>query len=114
MPSGNARFSLWVGHPVNHRSDQDDTAPAATKKKNKAKNSKGQLCVLERKTGKRHLRGEWDTVVDGYQAVEHERCFFFVRGVSRPFKLGVVFNGFAVRTYELAESIGIGILVDGR
>lgn len=35
------------------------------------------------------LRGERDTVVDGYQAVEHER-------------------------YELAEGIGIGILVDGR
>ena len=70
--------------------------------------------TLESKTGKRHLRGEWDTVVDGYQAVEHERYFFFEQGVSHPFKLAVVINGFAVRTYELAESIGIGILVDGR
>jgi hypothetical protein len=92
-------------------------APAATRKKKgkgREKNSKGQICVLEPKTGKRHLRREWDTVVDGYQAVEHERCFFFVQGVSRPFKSAVVINGFAVRTYELAESIDIGILVDGR
>jgi hypothetical protein len=52
-------------------------APAATKKKKvRQKNSKSQLCVLKPNTGKRHLRGEWDTVVDGYQAVEHERCFF--------------------------------------
>ena len=88
-------------------------APAATKKKKKvkAKASKGQPCVLEPKKGRKYLRGERDTVVDGYQAVEHESCFF---SLSRPFKLAVVINGFVVRTYELAESIGIGILVDGR
>ena len=55
-------------------------APAATKKKKgkkgKTKNSKDQLSVLEPKTGKIRLRGERDTVVDGYQAVEHERYIF--------------------------------------
>ena len=60
--------------------------------------------------GEKHLRGEWDTVVDGHQAVEHERCVF--RTMSEP--LTVVINDFAVRTYELAESIDIGILVGGR
>jgi hypothetical protein len=40
--------------------------------------------------------------------------FFFVQRVSRPFRLAVVINGFVERTYELAESIGICILVDGR
>jgi hypothetical protein len=80
MPSGNARFSLWVGIRLiigSDQDDQDDTrARGHQEKKGKAKNSKGQLCVLKPETGKRHLRGEWDTVVDGYQAVEHERCFF--------------------------------------
>jgi hypothetical protein len=48
-------------------------APAANKKK---KVNTGQLAFLEQKTGGKGLRGEWNTVVDGYQAVEHERCFF--------------------------------------
>jgi hypothetical protein len=90
-------------------------APAATKKNN---NSKGPVSYASwnKRQEKKHLRGEWNTVVDGYQAVEHERCFFSAQGVSksRPFKLAMVINGFAERTYELAESIGIGILVDGR
>ena len=97
--------------------DQDDTRARGHKEKKKVKvrqnSSKGQLCIREPKTGKIHLRREWDTVVDGYQAVEHERCFFFAQGVSRPFKLAVIIDDFAERTYELAKSIDIGILVDG-
>ena len=57
-------------------SDQDDTrARGHQEKKVNAKKSEGQLTFLEQKTGGKGLRGEWNTVVDGYQAVEHERCF---------------------------------------
>jgi hypothetical protein len=94
-------------------SDQDDTAPAATKKKKvRQKTAKVSHASWNQRQGRdthgeSGIRSLMDIKRSSMSAV------FFVR-VSRPFKLGVVINGFAVRTYELAESIGIGILVDGR
>ena len=41
-------------------------------------------------------------------------AIFFRTRSERSLQVGRVINVFAVRTYELAESIGIGILVDGR
>jgi len=72
-------LSGWGIRLINE-SDHDDTRARGHQEKIKIKQKKtekGQLCVPKPETGKKHLRGEWNTVVDGYQAVEHERCFFF-------------------------------------
>ena len=108
------REMLSLDHPVDHRIGSGGIhAPAATRGEKKCKVKKQRRSTKHPRTkiqGEKHLRGEWDTVVDGHQAVEHERCVFRTMSES----LTVVINDFAVRTYELAESIDIGVLVGGR
>jgi len=67
-----------VGHPVDQRigSREYTRPPRPPEDKAKKKKAKGQPCVLEPKTGERDIRGEGNSVVDGHQTVEHERCFF--------------------------------------
>ena len=56
-------------------------APAATKKnKVDKKRAKVSYASWNQRQGEGYIRGERDSIVDGYQAVEHERCL--VRGES--------------------------------
>lgn len=101
---------LWLWrHIVDHY--KTIHAPAAIKKKkSRQKKSESQVCI-QPETGEAILTGERNMVVDGYPAVEHERCFCMRR--VNLLSLGVN-NGIAVRTNELAVGIDIGILVGGR
>jgi hypothetical protein len=115
MQSENARCSLWksirliIGSELYMRPQP----PNSGEKKYKPTKKERRSGMRPRTRDRSHIRGERDTVVDGYQTVEHERCFVQMR-MRRP--LSGANNGlrFAVRTYELAESIDIGILVGGR
>jgi hypothetical protein len=101
-------LSLWR-HIVDHY--KTIHAPAAIKKKKVDKKRAKVRYAFNQRQGKRYLRGERNMVVDGYPAVEHERCFCMRR--VNLLSLGVN-NGIAVRTNELAVGIDIGILVGGR